>query len=190
MVRSSGFEPPRYCYRQPLKLVRLPVPPRPHRGENFIVAARRQPRKPVASACENRLLRSQGFFGCVGAGCGAAGVFPAGCWAAGCEVAGALPDAGELAGGVELCGAGAFVTGAGTGAGVFAGAGFEICCSTEPFCSTALSTRTTIANAHTMNMTAHQVVACERIVAAPRGPNAVWLPAPPKAPARSAAFPL
>ena len=29
MVRSSGFEPPRYCYRQPLKLVRLPVPPRP-----------------------------------------------------------------------------------------------------------------------------------------------------------------
>lgn len=31
MVRSSGFEPPRYCYRQPLKLVRLPVPPRPHK---------------------------------------------------------------------------------------------------------------------------------------------------------------
>jgi len=28
-MRSSGFEPPRYCYRQPLKLVRLPVPPRP-----------------------------------------------------------------------------------------------------------------------------------------------------------------
>src|SRR5262249_42170928 len=24
-------EPPRYCYRQPLKLVRLPVPPLPHR---------------------------------------------------------------------------------------------------------------------------------------------------------------
>ena len=35
MVRSSGFEPPRYCYRQPLKLVRLPVPPRPHEdGKN------------------------------------------------------------------------------------------------------------------------------------------------------------
>jgi hypothetical protein len=30
LVRPSGFEPPRYCYRQPLKLVRLPVPPRPH----------------------------------------------------------------------------------------------------------------------------------------------------------------
>ena len=41
-----------------------------------------------------------------------------------------------------------------------------------------------------MNITAHQVVACERTVAAPRGPNAVWLPAPPNAPARSAAFPL
>jgi hypothetical protein len=41
-----------------------------------------------------------------------------------------------------------------------------------------------------MNTMAHQVVARERNVAAPRGPNAVWLPAPPKAPARSAAFPL
>src|SRR6516164_10850576 len=39
LVRSSGFEPPRYCYRQPLKLVRLPVPPRPHRGRGLIVAA-------------------------------------------------------------------------------------------------------------------------------------------------------
>ena len=28
-MRSSGFEPPRSCERQPLKLVRLPVPPRP-----------------------------------------------------------------------------------------------------------------------------------------------------------------
>jgi hypothetical protein len=41
-----------------------------------------------------------------------------------------------------------------------------------------------------MNITAHHVVAFERNVAAPRGPNAVWLPAPPKAPARSAASPL
>jgi hypothetical protein len=29
LVRKGGFEPPRYCYRQPLKLVRLPVPPLP-----------------------------------------------------------------------------------------------------------------------------------------------------------------
>jgi hypothetical protein len=41
-----------------------------------------------------------------------------------------------------------------------------------------------------MNMTAHQVVARERNVVAPRGPKAVWLPEPPKAPARSAASPL
>ncbi len=41
-----------------------------------------------------------------------------------------------------------------------------------------------------MNMTAHHVVAFERTLAAPRGPNAVWLPAPPNAPARSAALPL
>src|SRR5690242_21738844 len=29
MVRKGGLEPPRYCYRQPLKLVRLPIPPLP-----------------------------------------------------------------------------------------------------------------------------------------------------------------
>jgi hypothetical protein len=28
-VRKRGFEPLRYCYRQPLKLVRLPVSPLP-----------------------------------------------------------------------------------------------------------------------------------------------------------------
>ena len=32
MVRKGGFEPPRSCERQPLKLVRLPVPPLPHLG--------------------------------------------------------------------------------------------------------------------------------------------------------------
>src|ERR1700683_2638211 len=41
-----------------------------------------------------------------------------------------------------------------------------------------------------MNTIAHQVVARDRKVAAPRGPKAVWLPAPPKAPAKSAAEPL
>jgi len=41
-----------------------------------------------------------------------------------------------------------------------------------------------------MNTIAHHVVARERKVAAPRGPKAVWLPAPPNAPARSAAEPL
>lgn len=38
LVRSSGFEPPRYCYRQPLKLMRLPVPPRPHTRNTLILA--------------------------------------------------------------------------------------------------------------------------------------------------------
>ena len=30
--RKGGLEPPRYCYRQPLKLVRLPIPPLPRGG--------------------------------------------------------------------------------------------------------------------------------------------------------------
>ena len=30
VVRKKGFEPSRSCERQPLKLVRLPVPPLPH----------------------------------------------------------------------------------------------------------------------------------------------------------------
>ena len=47
-----------------------------------------------------------------------------------------------------------------------------------------------MASAQTMNMIAHQVVACDSTEAAPRGPKAVWLPAPPNAPARSAALPL
>ena len=37
---------------------------------------------------------------------------------------------------------------------------------------------------------ARKVVALDKSVAAPRGPKAVWLPEPPKAPARSAARPL
>ena len=41
-----------------------------------------------------------------------------------------------------------------------------------------------------MKMMADQVVARERTEAAPRGPNAVWLPCPPKAAARSPLFPL
>ena len=42
----------------------------------------------------------------------------------------------------------------------------------------------------TIKMTADQVVALERIVAAPRGPKAVWLPMPPKAAAISPLLPL
>jgi len=42
----------------------------------------------------------------------------------------------------------------------------------------------------TMKMTADQVVALDNAEAAPRGPNAVWLPIPPKAAAMSPLFPL
>ena len=73
------------------------------------------------------------------------------------------------------------------------GTGFEGCetfCNTDPPCSTALSVLSTSASAQTMNIIAHQVVALDKTFAAPRGPKAVWLPAPPKAPARSAALPL
>jgi hypothetical protein len=34
VVRKGGLEPPRYCYRQPLKLVRLPIPPLPLIGRS------------------------------------------------------------------------------------------------------------------------------------------------------------
>jgi hypothetical protein len=42
----------------------------------------------------------------------------------------------------------------------------------------------------TMKMIADQVVALESAVAAPRAPNAVWLPCPPKAAAKSPLLPL
>jgi len=70
------------------------------------------------------------------------------------------------------------------------GAGLETRSRIELPCPTALSVRSTMAKAQSINMTAHHVVALERTLAAPRGPKAVWLPAPPKAPARSAALPL
>jgi hypothetical protein len=42
----------------------------------------------------------------------------------------------------------------------------------------------------TIKIMADQVVAFDRIVAAPRGPKAVWLPMPPKAAAMSPLLPL
>ena len=90
--------------------------------------------------------------------------------------------------GVLDCGwAGGTVTGAsfcGTAAGLENFSRIEL-----PWLVT-LSVRKTRAMAQIMNITAHHVVAWESKVAAPRGPKAVWLPAPPKAPAKSAALPL
>ena len=40
-MRWKGFEPSRYCYRQPLKLVRLPVPPPPHKTQSLLLFAAR-----------------------------------------------------------------------------------------------------------------------------------------------------
>src|SRR6202021_1448593 len=78
----------------------------------------------------------------------------------------------------------------GAGAADF-GAGFENCSRMErPAPPLVVRTCTAKAMEVNMNITAHHVVALDRNVAAPRGPNAVWLPEPPNAPARSAAEPL
>ena len=60
LVRSSGFEPPRYCYRQPLKLVRLPVPPRPHRGEKDILTGSEEGCKPSDDPATQRNTMQRG----------------------------------------------------------------------------------------------------------------------------------
>ena len=51
MVRKGGLEPPRSCDRQPLKLVRLPVPPLPHERQFSVISSQssvavRQPSVP------------------------------------------------------------------------------------------------------------------------------------------------
>jgi hypothetical protein len=52
MVRKGGFEPPRSCDRQPLKLVRLPVPPLPRRG--LIESEKLAPEEPIEYMAEAR----------------------------------------------------------------------------------------------------------------------------------------
>jgi len=102
-----------------------------------------------------------------------------------------MDGAGFVGAGVDEFGvAGAGAAGAGiTGAGGLAV--FENCCNTElPEAAAVEFWRMVMAIDVSMNMIAHHVVALERKVAAPRGPNAVWLPAPPNAPAKSAASPL
>src|ERR1700730_4236976 len=117
-----------------------------------------------------------GFFG-AGPGVDLDAGWLAGTCGGGCEIGDWPPEAG-----VEL----------GVVAGVF-GAGFAGCetfLRTEPPWQTLRSVRSTRAMAQSMNIPAHHVVALDKTLAAPRGPKAVWLPAPPKAPARSAALPL
>src|SRR4029077_1656162 len=71
------------------------------------------------------------------------------------------------------------------------GAGLEYCSRMErPAPPLLVLTCPASAREAHINITAHRRVAPERTVAAPRGPNAVWLPEPPNAPAMSAACPL
>ena len=141
-VRSSGFEPPRYCYRQPLKLVRLPVPPRP-RSTN--------PNRrgfPLSNQAKHRDCGDRYLFG--------------GAWAGGCAGAGA--GAGGRAGAL----------GAGAGVVFFAGVEDCVCSRTEPVLNEPVGARFTDSVSEVIMKTmAHQVVARERNVAAPRGPKAV-----------------
>ena len=76
LVGQRGLEPPRYCYRQPLKLVRLPVPPRRHKARTLFNSIR-GPELPQARAMRFQRRPDQGFF--CGAGLGVAGVEFAGC---------------------------------------------------------------------------------------------------------------
>src|ERR1700752_4579820 len=110
-----------------------------------------------------------------------------GAGAAGAGVAGA----GDAGVGVAADGAGAAGAGAAGAAGAVFFGSFENCCSTElPTGDEIVFWCIVKAMDVSMNMIAHQVVALERNVVAPRGPKAVWLPAPPNAPAKSAASPL
>src|ERR1700687_5879976 len=93
---------------------------------------------------------------------------------------------GEL--GVYFCCAGGVGTlGAGAGC-VFTGCDFTPC-NTEvgPLRREAYTDKVMEV---TINATADQVVALESALAAPRGPNAVWLPCPPKAAEISPLLPL
>ena len=94
VVRKERLELSRYCYRQPLKLVRLPIPPLSRGG---------------GSPRGLRYYVTDYFFGGWGAGVCGAGAFSAG----GC--CDGVCDAG-----VGVCGA---VAGTAAGAGVVTGAG-------------------------------------------------------------------
>ena len=95
-----------------------------------------------------------------------------------------------MAGAAGAVFAGAGAAGLDVGA-VFAGAGAVVCSKIEPISPASAPARFTDSAIDVIiKKIAHQVVARDKNVVAPRGPNAVWLPAPPKAPAKSAAVPL
>ena len=60
-MRKGGLEPPRSCDRQPLKLVRLPIPPLPQEREFSVISslssvAIRQPSVPKRALEESLLI--------------------------------------------------------------------------------------------------------------------------------------
>lgn len=95
---------------------------------------------------------------------------------------------------LRICGDYFFCAGGLAGAGGGAGCVLTGCdltpCKTEPDAAVCLLAYTARVMEVTMNATADQVVARERALAAPRGPNAVWLPCPPKAAEMSPLLPL
>src|SRR5262245_13319513 len=159
MVRKGGLEPPRYCYRQPLKLVRLPIPPLPR--------------------AEGEPLRSA-FLAYFGAGAGAAGADGAGAadTGAGADGAGAAADGAGVAAGAVGAGAGL--------AGADCPDNGVRPPTTEPG---PRLPRMPSAIAPTMKRIAQTVVARDRTVAPLRAPNAAWLLPPPNALAMSPPLP-
>ena len=82
-MRKGGLEPPRYCYRQPLKLVRLPIPPLPQvsaRARDFggPTCGCRRLRLRRRRRCPGRRRRSLSGAGPVAGAAGCAGVVAAG----------------------------------------------------------------------------------------------------------------
>jgi hypothetical protein len=72
LVRKGGFEPPRSCERQPLKLVRLPVPPLSRTRKDELRAAALRLGLGGRGRCRGRRFRLRGAAG------GVAGVVSAG----------------------------------------------------------------------------------------------------------------
>jgi len=81
-----------------------------------------------------------------------------------------------------------FFAGPGTGGAVFVCAGIPCNTDFEAFACRDAYTESVIEV--TIKMMADQVVARDKAVAAPRGPNAVWLPMPPNAAVMSPLLPL
>src|SRR4029453_17522848 len=84
LVRKGGLEPPRYCYRQPLKLVRLPIPPLPRDFSN--------PKSEIRSEIYGVLFPEGGVSGAAGVGVAFAGAGTA----AGAGAGPSMPPTTEL----------------------------------------------------------------------------------------------